>query len=1036
MDRPKNVFTIPPGAPFLDTLVGALLDGRLIEGFSPRDPFALADLTLYLPTRRAARAIRETFLQKLGLPLLLPKIKTLGDIDEDEASVSDLDGPEVPAAVSAMERQLALTRLVLGWSGAYARQIADLPDEEMIVPASPADAARLAASLANLMNQVGGNPDGWAGLFKGIPADLARYWDITLEFLQIATEAWPEHLAGRNLLDAGVRRDMLIRREAERLRSDGSRAPVIGAGSTGSVPATADLLAAIADLSNGAVVLPGLDQNLDAESWNAIGANAEAPGGAGHPQYGLKLLLAGLDVDRAVVTPLGEASPALHARYRFVSEAMRPAETSELWATGTAMGADEKRQALEKVAIVEAGNEREEALAVAVLLRQTAETPGKVAALVTPDRGLARRVAVELKRWDIDVDDSAGRPLARTPPAILARLVADAALGDGAPETLLALLKHPLAALGLTPYEARTAARALERAVLRGPRIRSGIAHVRHALNVAYAKRCPPEGEKGEKPTQAGWGLSRRKWEAARDLVKRIEAALQPLEALADGPTLPLQTLVAAHLAALAEAARDGAGRSALFADEAGEALAAALDDLKASAVFGPAIPPRDYPGLFSALIERGMVRRRGGVDPRIHIWGALEARLQSVDVIVLGGLNEGNWPAQTRLDPLLSRPMREALSLEPPERRVGLAAHDFAQALGQPEVWLTRADREDGSPRVASRWLQRLMAYAGPELAGEMRARGRTVLNWARSLDAPGVTDPTMRPRPSPLVELRPKKLSATRIETLIRDPYAIYAQYVLGLRPFEPLGKLPEAAERGNLVHDILERFIRELPNGPFDRAAEARLIQIGRQAFDEHRDFPEVQAIWWPRFEKIARWFVREEATWGDVVMRHVECTGELAVTPGFTLSARADRLDALAGGGLAIIDYKTGSPPSPKEVRTLSPQLPLEGLIARQGGFEGVPAAEPERIVYYRLHGRGDGGEAADRTEWRRDGQPISLDETLADTERRLTELVAHFAKPEADYPSNKIPKPRRTYVGDYDHLARISEWVATDQEEEE
>jgi ATP-dependent helicase/nuclease subunit B len=430
------------------------------------------------------------------------------------------------------------------------------------------------------------------------------------------------------------------------------------------------------------------------------------------------------------------------------------------------------------------------------------------------------------------------------------------------------------------------------------------------------------------------------------------------------------------------------------------------------------------------------MVRNRGGLDPRIYIWGALEARLQSVDVVVLGGLNEGSWPAQTKLDPLLSRPMRDALSLEPPERRIGLAAHDFAQALGQPEVWLTRADRQDGEPRVASRWLQRLMAYAGEDLARLMRRRGNEILGWAQTLDHAIVTEAPTRPRPSPPVDKRPIQLSVTRIETLIRDPYEIYARSVLRLRPFEPLGKLPEAIERGNLIHNILEDFVRERPSGPYDGAAEKRLVAIGRNAFEGYRDFPEVMAIWWPRFERIARWFVRQEAAWGDVLARNVECVGKMQVTPEFLLTSRADRLDALAGGGLAIIDYKTGTPPSAREVGSLSPQLPLEGLIARLGGFDGVPAREPERIVYYRLTGRGDGGEKADRSELKRDKQTVPLADILATTERRLHELVAHFSEPDADYPSNKIPKPRRTFVGDYDHLARIAEWVATDQEEDD
>ncbi len=840
MEHP-NVFTIPPGAPFLDTLVEALLDGRLIEGFDASEPFALADMTLYLPTRRAARAIRERFLAHLGRPLLLPRIRTLGDIDEDEASL-EIEVADTPPAVPAMDRQLFLAQLVLAWSGAAARSLAGFPDEELIVPASPADAARLAASLAALIDQVGVDPAAWRGLLDAAPSDLADYWRITLEFLRIATEFWPAHLKERGLSDPGQRRDMMIRAEAERLSRDGSPSPVIAAGSTGSVPATAELLRAIAYLPNGAVVLPGLDQGLDEEAWGAIGVSEREPAGAGHPQFGLKVLVESLGIRRDAVAPLAAVTAAAQFRDRFVSEAMWPASTTERWAGEASLPLLAKQEAVARIGVVEAANEREEALAVAVLLREAAEAKDAVAALVTPDRGLARRVAVELRRWGIDVDDSAGRPLGRTPPGIFARLVAEAALNGAEAETLLALLKHPLAAFGLDPATAHGAARSLERAAMRGPRLRPGLAALRHALALRRdAKFGTAEDEAGVERTYAAKFLGPRQWETADDIAARVEEALAPLEALTvAGGAVALQTLVEAHVEALQSAASDAKGHTTLFTGEAGEALALLFEDLLASAAAGPEIAPREYPAFFSVLIERIAVRRRGGVDPRIHIWGALEARLQSVDRVVLGGLNEGTWPGQTRLDPLLSRPMRERLSLEPPERRIGLAAHDFAQALGHPEVWLTRADREDGEPKVASRWLQRLTAHAGKDLADAMRARGRRYLDFARRLDRAERIDPPRRPAPSPPVALRPTRLSATRIETLIRDPYAIYAQYVLRLSPFEPLGKLPDARERGNLVHDILEDFVRERPRGPFDADA---LLRTPR---DRPRDIREARGL----------------------------------------------------------------------------------------------------------------------------------------------------------------------------------------------
>ncbi len=1035
--RPPNVFTIPAGVPFLDALVAALIEGRLVAGFRADDPFALADVTLYLPTRRAARAIRERFIARMGRPVLLPRIRTLGGIDEDESGVGDLDSAELPSAVPAMERQLVLTRLVLGWSGAFARAAADLGSEELAVPASPADAARLAYGLGGLMDQVGTAPEAWQGLFKDANADHAKYWAITLEFLRIATEFWPAHLAERGMIDPGTRRDALIRAEAARLLAVGSEDPIIAAGSTGSVPATAALLAAIAKLPNGAVVLPGLDQDLDEESWRAIGPSAEEPAGAGHPQYGLKLLLETLGVKREHVEQLAAPSASRHLRERFVSESMRPATTTERWSSDPALSALEKAEATESLSLVEARNEREEALAVAAILRSATETPGTVAALVTPERGLARRVAVELKRWGIEVDDSAGRPLSTSSAGIFARLVATVALGGAAAEPLLAMLKHPLAGFGAEQFETRRAARKLERVALRGPRLKPGLPELRQAVDNAIALA---DAEAPHRTNEAARGLSRADRAAAQDLADRVATMLAPLARLAEGRgPVPLPDLVEAHLSALLAASGDGKGRTTLFTGDSGEALALAFEEFRASAPrFAGGIEPRDYPSLFTALIERIAVRRRGVFDPRIHIWGALEARLQSVDLIILGGLNEGGWPAQTRLDPLLSRPMRAALELEPPERRIGLAAHDFAQALGHPEVWLTRAERQDGEPRVASRWLQRLLAHAGKNLADAMRQRGSRALGWARLLDAPERIERAERPRPSPPPELRPKQLSVTRIETLIRDPYAIYAREILRLRPFEPLAKLPDAAERGTLIHGILDRFVGERPAGPFDAAALERLLEIGREEFALRSDFPEVTALWWPRFERIARWFVSVEAARKDVLHRHVEGSGRIEVTPDFTLTARADRIDRRADSSLAIIDYKTGAPPKIDEVLALSPQLPLEGLIARRGGFEGVPAGEPSELVYYRLSGRDEGGTVEDRSgRAARGGRPaISLPQALAMAEERLHALVAQFAEPGAQYPSRKIPKRGRVFVGDYDHLARVAEWTTTEDEDDQ
>jgi ATP-dependent helicase/nuclease subunit B len=1036
MRRPPNLFSIPPGVPFLDTLVGSLLAGRLVPGIDTSDPYALADLTLYLPTRRAARAVRDSFVRALGRPVLLPRIRPLGDIDEDEAGLADGLGEEgtaplLPAAPPA-ERRLALMKMVLGWSGALVRAAAGFPDEPLMVPASPADAARLAGALADLMDQMEGERVGWQSLRQIVDDDHGRYWDITLEFLKIATQAWPQHLADNGLMDPAARRDALIRREAERLKRGGTVHPVVAAGSTGSVPATAELLGAIAGLPNGAVVLPGLDRHLDEADWQAIDADERDPARAGHPQYGLKRLIDAIGVRREAVEPLGEAAPSLAARARFVAEAMRPAETTERWA-GLAMPDAEKAEALAGVGLIEAANEREEALAVALVLRGALdERPDGVSALVTPDRGLAERVAVELERWGLRVDDSAGASLVLTPPGVLASLVAEVALDGAAPEPLLALLKHPLCFLGLEGAEARAGARALERAVLRGPRLRPGLAAVAHALRRAAELR-----RDGERGTEAARGLEHADWRAATDLLDRLTWALAPLCRLAERPgTLPLDELLTAHLASIEAVTRDAAGGTpALAEDDAGAALAEELAALIEAAPAGPQVAPRDYPSLFSALMSERMVRPRGGVDPRIHIWGTLEARLQHADTIVLAGLNEGTWPGRTRSDPFLSRPMRAALGLEPPERRLGLAAHDFAQALGQPHVWLSRARRRDGEPQVASRWLQRLEALAGKEAWKAVEGRGEAMLALARAMDAPaGPPRAVAPPEPRPAPELRPKRLSVTQIETLIRDPYAIYARHVLGLRPFEPIGAAPGAADRGSLIHVILAHFVAERPAGPFDGEAAERLLAIGREEFAALDDFPEMQTLWWPRFETVVRWFLAQEAGRADVRERAVEVAGALELD-GFRLTCRADRIDRLADGSLRIVDYKTGAPPSVDEVLALAPQLLLEALIAEVGGFEGVPPGPVAELEYYRLSGRGEGGQACPRGFRPHGGKKpeVTLRAALERTEDRLRKLIAEYADPDTAYRSRRVPRQAGDFSGDYDHLARAAEWSVGGEE---
>ena len=1029
-----NIHTIPSSVSFLDTLVEEICSARLVPGLDPRaDPLALADVTLYLPTRRAARALPALFQTRLASDaVLLPTIRALGDVDEAMLDLSwsrDVEG--LPPALSDMHRKLAMTRLVQAWEGAVRRDVLELgADAVLRTPASAADAAWLAADLLALMDEMQTEEIDWTGLADLVPEDLARYWQITLDFLRIAMAHWPDHLTSQGAMDPKARRSALIRREAERLRQTPPGGPVIVAGTTGSVPATADLLAAVARLEHGVIVLPGFDPQLDAASWRAILGTADEAGTLSHPQYGMARLVRKLVCDRAEIRRVGAKQGARADRARLVADALRPAETTDQWPRiRQGLDNDRVRKACAGLDLVVARNEADEALTVAVVLRK-AIADGRTAALITPDRTLARRVIVDLARWNIQADDSAGRPLHQTAPGVLARLSAQLALDGLDPVPLLALLKHPLTRLGLPAKDVRASARALERAVLRGPRPRTGSDGLHRAV---MAARALAEG--GTARHAARWKrLQGDDWEAVLDLVERLRDALAPLERFAGeahADTVAVVDLARAHEDVLRRLASDETGsHGELYAGEAGEGLAQTFTDMLEAGDAGLSVSARDWPDVFLALVSGINVRRRLPGDPRVAILGPMEARLQSFDTVVLGALNEGVWPQRTRNDPWLNRPMKYGIGLDPPERRIGAAAHDFVQALGAVHVVLSRSERVDGAPSVPSRWLLRLTTFLGGVAVEEMRNRGR---NWgmiAAQLDqAHDDVRPAVRPCPTPPVAARPTRFSVTEIETLIRDPYAIYARKILGLEPVDPIGGDPGAADKGTLIHDVLADFLIEW-TGSFDETARRHLLGMGRKAFAVFDAFPAIQAVWWLRFERIAGAFIRSEAQRAqDIARRFLEISGQvdLDLSPGRTITvrARADRIDLCRDGTLSVIDYKTGQAPSAAQVAALlAPQMPLEAAILAQGGFDGVDPASPVTdLRYIRLTGGRTPLEDAPRNP--RDG---SVAELAAEALARTGRLIAGYEQPEKGYLSRARVMMEQDIAGQYDHLARVREWI--------
>lgn len=1025
---PPKVYSIAPGVPFLAMLARSLVSGELVPGFRiDGDPLALADVTIYVPTRRAARALRTAFVDLSGgKPAILPVIRALGEFDEDgtilDGTLPDIADRAPP--IEPLERILLLAPLVQAWKRRLPGHVAQLYGEDVIVPASLADAIWLARDLAALIDDIETEAADWTRLAGLVPESLAGWWQVTLEFLEIVTRLWPQALAERGRADPAAHRNARIRAEAARLSARPPSGPVIAAGSTGSIPATADLLSVIARLETGAVVLPGLDRDMDERSWAAIRGERPAPSVLGHPQYGLARLLGRIGVERAEVVDIGLPSPQLSLRRTIVDEALRLAETTDLWVERrSAHPGEDVAAAFAGVSLVEAPNERDEAAAIAVALRLAVAEPGRTAALVTGDRNLARRVAAELGRYDIRADDSGGMPLASTAPAGLLTQMLEAALRPGDPVPILALLKHPLLRLGRERAAVRSAAETIELVALRGGTGRPDVA----TLPRLFETRLEALAGEARKPFWLA-RMSGPRLQGARDVLAALDDALSLLVAARRTTRShgDLARITVAALEALGRGA-DG-GLSDLYGGDAGERLAGVLRSLL-GAEASVEVLAEEWPDVLAALTGGESVKPSAAGDSRVSIWGALEARLQSVDTLVLGGLNEGSWPRKAQADRLMSRMMKAGVGLEPPERRIGQAAHDFVMAMGTSNVVLCRSLRADDAPAVASRWLQRLFAVLGADRVAELRSRGKGYLALARSVDDGAPAPAFERPRHAPPLEARPKRFSVTEIETLRRDPYAVYARKVLDLRPLDPLLREPGAAERGTLFHDVLRRFVQSGAE-PFADDAAARLVDCGRTAFAAVALPADVEAVWWPRFLALVPALVDWERSRGTGVVRRLAevHARDLAVgATGVTLSGYADRIDLLPASHADILDFKTGSSPSKGQAHTLlAPQLALEGALLMRGAFEGIEARTPAGLAYVRLRPNGEVEEESILEFSRKQRSAPDLSE---EAWRRLEMLFAHYGDPTVGYLSRAVPFRDGDTDGDYDHLARVQEWSA-------
>ncbi len=973
--------TIAPHAAFLDTLASEWLRQ------AGDDPLAVADGLILLPTRRAARALVEAFLaQTDGRPLLLPRITAFGALDE--APLALAGSLALPPAVAAPLRLAQLTRLVMALDGRFG------------APVTADQAWPLAVELASLMDEAERAEVDLATVLPTLVAeDYATHWGITLDFLRIVTGAWPEWLADNGLMNPAARQVALLDAQTKAWSTDAPRLKVLAAGSTGGIPAVARLLRVVAGLPNGRVVLPGLDLHLAEDGWEALEDS--------HPQSGLRRLLIRLGATRGDVLQADAPAAVAAGRTVLLNRALLPAASlgkwREPWPIDTA-----------GLSRLTPADQQEEALAIALILRGAIESPDKRAALVTPDRDLAGRVAVELGRFGIVADDSAGEPLASTPAAVFLRLLAEAVADGLRPVPLLALLKHPLAAAGLTPARCRSAARWLEREGLRGPAPKAGMAGLRQVTNSA----------------------------PGREFIDRFETCLRPILDVASQPAArPADALTALIASAEALAATpDERGAHRLWSGEDGQALAGLLGELLPALAVLPAQSPVTLPGLLDAGLAGAVVRSRralrgrGGVEhPRVFIWGLLEARLQRADMIVLGGLAEGAWPAASDPGPWMSRPMRAAAGLPSPEEAVGQMAHDWVMtACAAPDVVLSCSLRRDGAPAVPARWLERLKAMLRG--AGQALPEHPAAL-WARALDHPAASPPRRAPpSPRPPLAARPRRLRVTEIETWLRDPYAIYARHVLGLKALRLLEEPADAADYGSVVHAAVHAFLRDIGTR-FPPDAEERLVAAMDAALEAQDLRPALAAWWRPRLRRIAAWLAgaeRDRRLGSGLahIASEKDGTWQVPAALPFTLVGRADRIERRLDDSIAILDYKTGMPPSAKDVAAgLAPQLPLEAAMAADGAFGPDIAGPASELTYWHLTGGFVPGEVT--TLFR--GDATKIDETVATARAKIAALVAAFDDPDRPYLSQPHPGQAPRF-SDYTQLARVAEWAALDEGE--
>ena len=954
-----KIYNIPSTANFVETLAQRLLDDYA------QNRLKLTEVLILLPNHRACRSLAEAFVRLKGMePTLLPQMRAIGDISEDEILFNNPDIVDeflkLPPAISPLERTLLLMKLII-----------KRPQEFGIDSISLAQSCNLAQDLGNLLDTASMQGLDWSQLEKIVPLDYAAHWQDTIKFLSIITKYWPEILSERHMIDTQTRRDIIMNKQSEAWHISPPQQRIIIAGTTAVSPSMKKLVQTVANLPQGEIYLAGLDKLLDDKAWNKIDET--------HPQFELKELLDYLNITRDQI-PNVIPSP-LPERENLISELMRPASCTHMWRDSTQkLTAD----CTKNLYLLEPPNIRLESLSIAILIRQSLETTGNTIALVTPDRTLARRVTCQLQRWNITVDDSAGIPLAQTPWGIFMRLCACACLSEASPEKILSLVKHSL-------FKSRE------------------FSDQTDELSFRLDKNIFREQLDDDQ---------------AKALLDEVKNAAEDYTSIYTNFQAPLCEILEKHIKLAEELSNvSSQGEPCLWSGDDGQAGAKFIASLIDYANILDNIPVNDYLDFFETIMQGIMVRSTELSHPRIKILGPIEARLNHYDTIIIGSCNEGVWPASPSADPWMSRPMKRDFGFNQPEQQIGVMALDFSNLLGAQKVYITRSQMNDGAQCVKSRWLMRLITVLKAHKLNPTNLNSDYLLKWGQYLETPAKFIKITPPEPHPPVKYRPHKLSASAFEKLLRDPYGIFAEYILKLKPLKELNQEIGPADFGSIVHDVLNEFAIAYPEHLPNNASEI-LYKMGKKAFASQKIGADKIAFWFPKFYKMVDWLLQQEKEY-RVQISHIysEIWGHIYFpdTPigQFEIYARADRIDKTNTQKYNIIDYKTGQIRKTSEVYGgYAPQLPIEALIANKGGFEGLPPAEIEQLMYWRLGDK--------ITKFKND-----LDALIESTQARILKTINLFSFEETGYLSRPNPKHLPEY-SDYEHLARVKEWSVSGQ----